>query len=152
LLAELHVEALSDADEVGSDAWIAAAKATTTAQRRLAVLQARKGLLTAQQAHQVAAARAQPETAKAVAIAEKALAAAEAKAQQPPTTAYVGRPIQTYPQTSTGRRLAFARWIADANNPLTARVAVNHIWLRHFGQALVPRTFEFGRNGPRPTH
>src|SRR5262249_32175941 len=32
-----------------------------------------------------------------------------------------------------------------------ARVAMNHIWMRHFGQALVPRVFDFGRNGPQPT-
>src|SRR5439155_8507949 len=38
------------------------------------------------------------------------------------------------------------------DNPLTARVAVNHIWLRHFGQALVPSVFDFGRNGQPPTH
>jgi hypothetical protein len=31
-------------------------------------------------------------------------------------------------------------------------VAVNHVWLRHFGQALVPRVFDFGRNGQPPTH
>jgi len=42
-----------------------------------------------------------------------------------------------YPRTSTGRRLALARWIAAKDNPLTARVAVNHMWLRHFGQPLV---------------
>ena len=38
------------------------------------------------------------------------------------------------------------------DNPLTARVAVNHIWLRHFGQALVPTVFDFGLNGKPPTH
>jgi hypothetical protein len=58
----------------------------------------------------------------------------------------------TYPSESTGRRLAFAKWLADAENPLTARVAVNHIWLRHFGQAIVPSVFEFGRNGRAPSH
>ena len=51
---------------------------------------------------------------------------------------------------STGRRTAFANWLTDAKNPLTARVAVNHIWLRHFGQALVPSVFDFGKNGRRP--
>ena len=34
--------------------------------------------------------------------------------------------FQPYPTTSTGRRLAFAQWIADERNPLTARVLVNH--------------------------
>ncbi len=53
---------------------------------------------------------------------------------------------------STGRRLAFARWLTDPKNPLTARVAVNHIWIRHFGQPLVPSVFDFGKNGRRPMH
>lgn len=57
-----------------------------------------------------------------------------------------------FPETSTGRRMALANWIADAKNPLTARVAVNHVWLRHFGQPLVPTIFEFGRRGTVPTH
>ncbi|MBI1831755.1 MAG: DUF1549 domain-containing protein [Planctomycetes bacterium] len=56
------------------------------------------------------------------------------------------------PTQSTGRRLAFAKWLADPENPLTARVAVNHIWLRHFGQAIVPSVFDFGRNGRAPSH
>jgi hypothetical protein len=56
------------------------------------------------------------------------------------------------PATSTGRRLALARWITDTQNPLTARVAVNHIWMRHFGSPLVPTVFDFGQNGLRPTH
>lgn len=56
------------------------------------------------------------------------------------------------PAESTGRRLAFAKWLADRDNPLTARVAVNHIWLRHFGQAIVPSVFDFGKNGRPPSH
>ncbi len=57
-----------------------------------------------------------------------------------------------YPQITSGRRAALANWIASRDNPLTARVAVNHIWLRHFGQALVETTHDFGRNGSPPTH
>ena len=57
-----------------------------------------------------------------------------------------------YPQVSSGRRTVLARWIASKDNPLTARVAVNHIWLRHFGQAIVETTHDLGRNGSRPTH
>ena len=57
-----------------------------------------------------------------------------------------------YPTTSTGRRAALARWIASKNNPLTARVAINHIWMRHFGSPLVPTVFDFGLNGKPPTH
>jgi hypothetical protein len=57
-----------------------------------------------------------------------------------------------YPATSTGRRTALARWIASKNNPLTARVAVNQIWMRHFGTPLVPTVFDFGLHGAAPTH
>ncbi|MFO0907394.1 MAG: DUF1553 domain-containing protein [Isosphaeraceae bacterium] len=58
----------------------------------------------------------------------------------------------TYPSRSTGRRTALARWITARTNPLTARVAVNHIWRWHFGQPLVATTFDFGRNGAAPSH
>ncbi len=57
-----------------------------------------------------------------------------------------------YPSTSSGRRLALAKWIASQDNPLTARVAVNHIWLRHFGRPLVPTVFNFGMSGKSPSH
>jgi hypothetical protein len=57
-----------------------------------------------------------------------------------------------YPQLTSGRRTVLAQWIASNDNPLTARVAVNHIWLRHFGKALVETTHDLGRNGARPAH
>ncbi len=57
-----------------------------------------------------------------------------------------------FPTTSTGRRTALARWLTDRRNPLTARVAVNHVWTRHFGQPLVPTIFDFGRKGTPPVH
>ena len=56
----------------------------------------------------------------------------------------------TYAATSTGRRLALARWLTSRDNPLTARVAVNHVWLRHFGTPLVESVFDFGLRAPRP--
>lgn len=55
-----------------------------------------------------------------------------------------------YPATSTGRRTALAHWLTRKDHPLTARVAVNHIWLRHFGQPLVETMDDFGRRAPRP--
>lgn len=61
-------------------------------------------------------------------------------------------PEITFSPTSTGRRTALARWLTDRRNPLTARVAVNHIWTRHMGQPLVPTVFDFGRKGTPPTH
>ena len=57
-----------------------------------------------------------------------------------------------FPQTSTGRRSAFARWLTDPQHPLPARVAVNHLWSRHFGRPLVPTVFDFGRKETPPTH
>ncbi len=84
--------------------------------------------------------------------AEKALADAEAKLKSPPAKAYKRRSTDDYPTNSTGRRLAFARWLANTNNPLTGRVAANHIWLRHFGPGIVPTPQDFGRNGQPATH
>jgi uncharacterized protein DUF1553/uncharacterized protein DUF1549 len=84
--------------------------------------------------------------------AEQTIADAEKEFQAAPTTAYKPRPAETYPATSTGRRLAFARWVANRNNPLTARVAMNHVWLWHFGQGIVSTPADFGRNGRPPSH
>lgn len=57
-----------------------------------------------------------------------------------------------FPASSSGRRSAFAKWLTDPRNPLPARVAVNHIWMRHMGKPLVPTVFDFGRKGTPPTH
>ena len=81
---------------------------------------------------------------------QKRLEAARAAASQP---ASVHTPLDTvYPATSSGRRAALAHWIASDDNPLTPRVAVNHIWLRHFGTPLVDSVFDFGLHGSVPTH
>jgi hypothetical protein len=53
---------------------------------------------------------------------------------------------------SSGRRLAFARWLTRPDHPLTWRVAINRIWLHHFGRGIVRTPNEFGRLGERPTH
>ena len=57
-----------------------------------------------------------------------------------------------YPKTSSGRRTALANWLTHRDHPLTARVAVNHIWLRHFGTPLVETVNDFGLRAPRPMH
>tara|TARA_B100000809_G_scaffold39244_1_gene34347 strand:+ start:3311 stop:6037 length:2727 start_codon:yes stop_codon:yes gene_type:complete len=51
----------------------------------------------------------------------------------------------------SGRR-ELADWIADPDNPLTARVMVNRIWHYHFGRGLVGTTSDFGVRGTLPTH
>jgi hypothetical protein len=53
---------------------------------------------------------------------------------------------------TTGRRLAFARWLTDRGNPLTARVVVNRVWMHHFGRGIVGSPGDFGALGERPTH
>lgn len=53
---------------------------------------------------------------------------------------------------SSGRRLAFARWIASTNNPVFARVIVNRVWMGHFGRGLVKTPADFGAMGEKPTH
>ena len=53
---------------------------------------------------------------------------------------------------STGRRLAFAKWLIAPDNPLTARVMVNRMWARHFGAGIVKSLGNFGRTGTPPTN
>ncbi len=56
------------------------------------------------------------------------------------------------PEDLDGRRLAVARWIADARNPLTSRSYVNRIWQHHFGKPLAANPNNFGAKGEKPTH
>ena len=53
---------------------------------------------------------------------------------------------------TTGRRLAYARWLTSGRHPLVARVLVNRFWLLHFGQGIVATPGDFGQLGARPTH
>jgi len=49
-------------------------------------------------------------------------------------------------------RLEFADWIASPDNPLTARVMTNRIWLHLFGNGIVESTENFGLEGKPPSH
>lgn len=49
-------------------------------------------------------------------------------------------------------RLGLARWVTHPSNPLTARVAVNHLWGNFFESPLVRTPENFGLQGELPTH
>lgn len=61
-----------------------------------------------------------------------------------------GNEREAFSEGSGRKQLADA--VVDRNNPLTARVIVNRIWLNHFGQGLVRTPDNFGKLGEPPTH
>jgi len=56
------------------------------------------------------------------------------------------------PVEPEGRRSALAKWLANAENPLTARVMVNRIWQARMGVGIVATPNDFGVLGQRPTN
>ena len=155
-------------DESLSLAAAAAALEAVRAERTLVAARAKAALLETEAKLAAAAAEAKTAAEKAVADARTALEQAEASAAEPGEafTPLVGArwtptrfrnssaddPAIPFPTTSTGRRSALAAWITAPGNPLTARVAANHLWARHMGRALVPTVFDFGRKGTPPDH
>jgi len=59
-----------------------------------------------------------------------------------------------FPEIPAGQsgRLQLADWLADRRNPLTARVTVNRIWQKLFGEGLVRSVDYFGTRGETPSH
>lgn len=56
------------------------------------------------------------------------------------------------PITHGSGRLELAQRIVDPQNPLTARVIVNRVWLHHFGEGIVRTPDDFGFMGQLPSH
>jgi uncharacterized protein DUF1553 len=56
------------------------------------------------------------------------------------------------PFTSGSGRLELAEAIASKDNPLTARVMVNRIWMHHFGQGFVRTPDDLGVQSEPPSH
>jgi len=65
---------------------------------------------------------------------------------------YNARAKVELPESAESRRLTLAKWIANAENPLTARVMVNRIWQYHFGRGIAGNPNNLGKMGKKPSH
>jgi hypothetical protein len=61
-------------------------------------------------------------------------------------------PDERRPFSHAGGRLDLAEAITSPDNPLTARVFVNRVWMHHFGEALVATTADFGVRSDPPSN
>jgi hypothetical protein len=60
--------------------------------------------------------------------------------------------ILAFPGDLPKNRLGLAKWLFLPGNPLTSRIAVNHIWEMYFGRGLVKTSDDFGNQGEMPSH
>ncbi len=56
------------------------------------------------------------------------------------------------PEGAPRNRLGLAKWLTSRDQPVVARVLVNRIWQRVFGEGLVRTPEDFGLQGEHPTH
>ena len=63
-----------------------------------------------------------------------------------------GVPSILRPSEPVDDRLAMAKWLVSAENPLTARVFVNRVWAELYGLGIVETLEDFGSTGMPPTH
>jgi mono/diheme cytochrome c family protein len=128
------------------------ARKAAVAEREAAVATAQSALMNAEHAVTLADEKGREAATKAVTAAKADLTKAEAERDKPKSPDSYTSMTMSFPNQSTGRRKALAEWLTQRDHPLTARVAVNHLWMRHFQEPLVSTVFDFGRNGKPPTH
>jgi hypothetical protein len=69
-----------------------------------------------------------------------------------PAVPHFLRQIATTQPTARATRLDLARWLVARDNPLTARVVVNHLWKLFYGQGICKPLDDLGSQGAPPTH
>ena len=74
--------------------------------------------------------------------------------RQPGETVEPGVPdvLLPMPDGAPANRLGLAQWLTHPSHPLTARVAVNRLWMACFGHGLVPTPEDFGLQGRAPAN
>lgn len=72
----------------------------------------------------------------------------------PGEVVHAGTPaaLNPWPEGLPKNRLGLAKWLASRDNPLTARVGVNHMWETFFGHGIIETSEDFGTQGERPSH
>jgi hypothetical protein len=74
--------------------------------------------------------------------------------QKPTTSVLADVPaiLNPLPKEAPRNRLGFAQWLVSRDNPLTARVIANRVWMHYFGAGLVTTPEDFGVRSDPPSH
>ena len=129
-------------ESVGN-AFAAESEATAPLRYRIANLQKRLEVLTS--AHPTMVMNSAPEPRRTFVLNR-------GQYDQPLEEVQPGVPSFLPPFEEEPTRLGLARWLVEADHPLTARVAVNRFWQLLFGKGLVATPADFGTRGDIPSH